>query len=140
MSNFPAAPKLSPIWHGVQTDGVNWYLLDDFIYWSDLLNAAITVPKGRITDFASVPRPFWNVYPPWGKYGCAAIVHDELYWVQTTTREVADNILKEAMVASGCDKITVAEIYAAVSLAGQFAWDNNAHLKASGYTKLFTPA
>lgn len=137
MSNFPAAPKVSPVWHGTQTDGINWFLLDDFLYYSDLLGT-ISVVKGFITDFASVPRPLWNVYPPWGKYGCAAIVHDWLYWTQTTTREIADAVLGEAMICSGCDKVTEADIYAAVALFGEFAWDSNARLKKSGYTKLFT--
>lgn len=141
VSNFPAAPKLSPIWHGVQTDGVNFYLLENFIYWSDLLDAAITVPINFITDMASIPRPLWTLYPPWGKYGPAAILHDWLYWQQSLTgkREVADQIFHEAMISCGCDRVTVAELYAALALFGEFAWQNNARLKASGYTKMFVP-
>lgn len=31
-----------------------------------------------LTDGASVPRIFWSLIPPWGRYGAAAIVHDYL--------------------------------------------------------------
>lgn len=139
MSNFPAAPKLSPIWHGVQTDGVNWHLLEDFIYWSGILNNAITVPASFITDLASIPRALWQVFPPWGKYGPGAILHDWLYWSQHVPRETADQIFREAMISLGCDKTTVAEIYGALALFGEFAWASNARLKASGYTRMFVP-
>lgn len=140
---FPAAPKLSPIWKDGTTDGVNWYLLEDFVYNADSIGSApaqkITIPAGFITDFASVPRALQNLYPCWGKYGPAAIVHDKLYFFQETTKQYADSILEQAMFACGCDPITVRAIYEAVALAGQFAWDGNAKLKAQGYTRIFTP-
>src|SRR5574341_241530 len=38
------------------------------------------VPAGFITDGASLPRPLWFLYPPFGgEYDRAAIVHDCLY-------------------------------------------------------------
>lgn len=41
-------------------------------------NITITVPKGYLTDGATVPRLFWSFIPPWGKYGQACVVHDFL--------------------------------------------------------------
>jgi len=38
----------------------------------------ITVPVGFITDFASIPQIFWNILPPFGPYGKAAVIHDAL--------------------------------------------------------------
>lgn len=38
----------------------------------------ISVPAGYRTDFASIPRFFWRILPPIGKYGKAAVVHDWL--------------------------------------------------------------
>lgn len=38
----------------------------------------ITIPQGFVTDGATVPRLFWGLIPPWGKYGQAAVVHDYL--------------------------------------------------------------
>jgi hypothetical protein len=39
----------------------------------------IVVPKGFVTDYASIPRIFWSWIPAWGRYGPAAILHDYLY-------------------------------------------------------------
>lgn len=69
-------------------------------------NKWVDIPRGYLTDGASVPRILWNIIPPWGRYGAATIVHDILceYLSLTVdgrpckiTREQADNILFEAM-------------------------------------------
>lgn len=39
---------------------------------------SVTVPKGFLTDGASIPRIFWFLFPPFGRYMDAAIVHDYL--------------------------------------------------------------
>lgn len=52
----------------------------------------ITVPAGFVTDFASIPRLFWRILPPWGSYNRAAVVHDFLYHTHYTTRAEADLI------------------------------------------------
>lgn len=39
---------------------------------------AFTVPKGFVTDLASVPSVFWSVLRPDGEYAYAAILHDYL--------------------------------------------------------------
>ncbi len=58
----------------------------------------IHVPMGFITDFASIPRIFWIIIGhPTGEYGKAAVIHDYLYYKQTTTRRYADRIFLEAM-------------------------------------------
>lgn len=58
----------------------------------------ITIKKGFETDLASIPRLFWFILPPFGKYNRAAVVHDYLY-KQKTPRSVADReflfLLKE---------------------------------------------
>lgn len=38
----------------------------------------IVVPVTTKTDLASVPRIFWRIIPPFGRYSRAAIVHDYL--------------------------------------------------------------
>lgn len=92
----------------------------------------VTAPTGFVTDFASVPRPFWALLPPDDEYVTAAVIHDWLYWSQTTSRSVADLALKDCMVELGVSSIKVAAIYEAVSLFGGAAWDSNAALKAKG--------
>ena len=44
--------------------------------WGELQTV---IPKGFITDFASVPRWLWSILPPHGKMANAAILHDYLY-------------------------------------------------------------
>ena len=85
----------------------------------------VVVPLGYLTDGASVPRIFWNLIPPWGKYGQAAILHDYLCeFLEVTylgkpksiTRKECDQILLEAMIVLGVPAPTRLTIYAAVSL------------------------
>lgn len=118
------APKLSPVWKDGTTDGVNWYLLEDFTY-NSYIGGKIVVPAMFITDFGSIPREFWDFLPPWGKYGPATIVHDYLYVYRPFTKEQADLILREAMVTLGVDHVTSEIIYKGVELFGQQAWDND---------------
>lgn len=99
---------------------------------------AVTVPKGFVTDFASIPRIFWSVLPPDGTYAYAAVIHDYLYWTQTRPREEADHILKIAMEDFEVGKVTVGAIYSGVRLGGQVAWNSNAEKKAQGEKRILT--
>lgn len=61
----------------------------------------LIVPKGFITDGASIPQIFWNILSPWGNYAKAAVLHDWLYAKQDMTKLECDNIFLEAMEALG---------------------------------------
>jgi len=93
---------------------------------------AVDVPTGFVTDFASIPRPFWSLLRPEGEYAYAAIVHDFLYWTQTSSREVADRIFLLAMKDFGIRDTTIAAIYNAVRIGGGKAWEKNSKLKLNG--------
>lgn len=97
---------------------------------------AVTVPKGFVTDFASIPRIFWSALRPDGEYAYAAVVHDYLYWTQTRSREEADQILKMAMEDFKVGTLTVGAIYSAVRVGGQAAWSVNAKKKAQGEKRI----
>jgi hypothetical protein len=92
----------------------------------------VEVPDGFVTDLASIPRVFWQVLKPEGKYAYAAVVHDYLYWEQSRSREEADRIFKIAMEDSGVDPKVVKTLYVAVRRLGKSAWEANAKLKESG--------
>ena len=92
----------------------------------------VDVPEGFVTDLASVPRIFWQVLRPEGRYAYAAVVHDYLYWTQTRPRHEADQILNFAMQDSRVSDAQRWAIYQAVDKFGQEAWDNNRRLKAKG--------
>jgi hypothetical protein len=92
----------------------------------------VKVPKGFVTDFASIPRVFWSILPPDGEYTYPAIIHDYLYWTQTTSRETADEIFNAAMTDFKIDSTKQHIIFTGVRTGGQIAWNDNDKLKKSG--------
>lgn len=96
----------------------------------------VEVPEGFVTDLASIPRLFWQVLRPEGRYAYAAVVHDYLYWKQTRPRAEADQIFRIAMEDSKVDPKLVDKVYRAVRTFGQAAWDNNARLKKAGERRI----
>jgi hypothetical protein len=82
----------------------------------------ITVPAGYVTDFASVPRLFWRVEPPFGIAAPAAVVHDYLYssggLEGRYTRLQADEIFREALAVLGVGVVKRNLMFAAVRVGG----------------------
>ncbi len=118
------------------------YFLTAPISWTPNLGqdayGPVTVPTGFVTDFASIPRIFWSALRPDGEYAYAAVVHDYLYWTQTSSREEADYILKMAMDDFEVGAVAVGAIYGAVRVAGSVAWNGNAKKKAQGEKRVLT--
>jgi len=83
------------------------------------LRRRITVPAGFKTDLASVPRIFWGIYPPFGLYIKAAIVHDYLYCSKKYPRDLCDLIFFDIMKKSGVSWITRNLFYFSVRLYGK---------------------
>src|SRR3990167_2187081 len=88
-----------------------WQTADEFDYYVGYENSndKITVPKGFITDLASVPPPASMLIPKSGLYNQAAVLHDYLYSVQTRTRLASDRIFLEAMKVLGVNLFKTAE-------------------------------
>lgn len=90
-----------------------WRLFNTFRFYPDPndLQHFIEVPGGFLSDGATVPRPFWDIVPPWGRYGQAAVLHDYLCLTgkiyrngkleYMISRAEVDKYLKLAMVALG---------------------------------------
>ena len=65
---------------------------------SDPVVETLRVPAHFVTDFASIPRPFWSLFSPSdGEYLLPAIFHDFLYESHTFPRWKADLFFREAM-------------------------------------------
>lgn len=114
-----------------------YYLNEDMAWTPKSAIANITkivVPKGFVTDFASIPRVFWAVLPPDDEYVMPAVLHDWLYWQQLPLllKSESDTVLKLAMEELKLPSWKIWAIYNAVSLLGASAWDQNAKLKTSG--------
>jgi hypothetical protein len=105
---------------GPLDDGKSWVLLKQFDY--ELYNIGsgiwVSVPANSVTDLASTPRYIWSVFPPWERYGKAAIVHDYLYHAGQYSRKDADKIMREIMLNSDVDPLTRWLIYTALRLFG----------------------
>jgi hypothetical protein len=56
-------------------DHREWVLVEPLEYVIGQSSVSITVPHGFVTDFASIPQPFWSLLSPHGLYSKAAIVH-----------------------------------------------------------------
>ena len=121
----------------------NWdyYYTTDTLEWrADGEDAArlssVLVPKGFVTDLASIPSAFWSMLPPTGQYTYPAIVHDFLYWYQPVDREQADDIFKLAMDDVLVPIASSAVIYGSVRAGGGGAWSSNKALREGGERRI----
>ncbi len=107
-------------------------LLEDFSYHvgEEGSGDVVTVEAGFETDFASVPRLFWWLCPPLGRYGKATVVHDWGYVVQDRTRLAYDLIFLEAMEVLGVVWWKRSLMYSAVRTFGGRYWRRRAEIKA----------
>ena len=100
-------------------------LLSPLVYWSDLLGCTVTVPAGFRTDFASTPRWPGAYLVLGGKGARAAVIHDALYSGlmlpsgRICTRLEADQVLREALAASGYGRLVQSLMYAGVRVGGE---------------------
>ncbi len=106
--------------------GLPFTLLSNLIYITKVYGGSssrIVVPDGFKTDLASIPRLFWRVLPPIGKYDAAAVVHDYLYQHNGVTRAQADAVLNEGMQVLGVSGWQRSIIYAGVRVGGWAVWN-----------------
>ena len=122
MSSFTERPILSPL-----SNDEEWVVRKEFIYEVGSLGSGdkIVVPAGFVTDFASVPRPFWSILPRIGKHASASIVHDYLYFSHEKTREEADDIFYEGMIILGVDQWRASTMRNAVKFFGGKSYEKS---------------
>jgi hypothetical protein len=130
------APVLKPF-----ADNRDWVLMENLVYQIGQTSTVIVVPRGFVTDFASIPQAFWSFgLSAHGRYSKAAIVHDYLYWTQGCSREQADNLLMIAMKESRVDTGQRIAIYEGVRLGGSQPWLNNADERQRGMIRVVPEA
>ena len=144
MSSFTSNLKVEPVGRK------NWKLLQSFSYHVGTQHSktVVKVPKGFITDFASIPQPLiaslglgliftgniWLIalgiiailtssfLPDWGRYGKAAVIHDWLYKSKQISRKMSDLIFLEAMEVLEVNLVERYSMYYAVRLFGWIIW------------------
>lgn len=94
----------------------------------------IVVPAGYISDWSTIPRFAWFIYPPnLSEARQAALVHDYIYshlW-PLYSRKFADDLLRRMMLKDGARKSTAAIFYYSVRVGRGGGWykvnKRNAH-------------
>jgi len=141
-ARFPVDASPAPLVR-VFPDGSNWMIQSHVIH--EIVKASpylVIVPRGFVTDFASIPQPLQLLrgrLSTTGRYGNAAVVHDYLYWRQDCSRAQADNILAIAMKDAGVSLLERKIIYEAVRQFGQSAWDGNRSARQAGMIRTVAP-
>lgn len=86
----------------------------------------IAVPAGFVTDFASVPWGCWNIEPPLGRSGRAAVIHDYLYATKGLegqySRAQSDAIFRQALGELCVPGWKRNLLWAAVRVGGRSGW------------------
>lgn len=91
----------------------------------------IIISKGYVTDFASVPRILWSVFPPHGRMANASVKHDFRYdnrvYGETLghyeARYWADHDFLMDMIRDGVPAWQSYTMYLVVRLFGKSWWD-----------------
>lgn len=101
MSSFTTPLIVEPI------NSKEWELKEEFEYHIGYKDSDffIRVPAGFVTDFATVPRIFWWLLPPWGKYGKACVVHDYMCMYKYIYRRTPNGVVKMNIPRAKADKI-----------------------------------
>lgn len=97
----------------VVVDGkdVKYRLTEDFKF------LGYEIPKGFISDGASVPRLFWSVFPPVRDYFGSALLHDYLLSIGTDWRK-AEIVFEKGLKEEGIGDLRRSLMIGAVKLWG----------------------
>lgn len=100
-----------------------WVVESELAYFHE--GERISVPKGFITDLASIPKIFRNVLNVNGKSRKPAVLHDYLYCSKIFERSVADYIFYKALVSEGMNVIIARTYWAGVRAGGWLYYNQN---------------
>lgn len=130
MGDVQAAVGNRPTWHEYKT----WILTGPAV-WYDKDLGFVTVPKGFMTDFASIPWVFrWWQTGSVGPQRIASYFHDYMYAEQVGSQKEADRVFREVMKAARPEGGRVRNflsfvnrnmMWGALRVGGVFAWRGN---------------
>jgi hypothetical protein len=124
-------PALRPI-----GDAKNWMLVEPIVYRVGHSSDSVIVPKGFVTDFASIPPALQSFISQLGPYLLPAVVHDYLYWEQSCSKSQADSLFLKAMTEMRVRRRDRAAMYEAVHVFGGSAWVSNARERSVGMPRV----
>jgi hypothetical protein len=77
-------------------------------------------PTDFITDFASIPRFFWVLLPPYHPdYSLACVIHDYCYDYSVNSKAWADKVFLQALTTLKCPWYKKYPMYWAVRIGGK---------------------
>lgn len=82
----------------------------------------IRVPKGYVTNGASIPKVLRNLISPTGSLFRAAVMHDYLYSTKCFSRKKSDGKFRKAIEATTGNWFLAHIAWMAVRAGGQKAW------------------
>lgn len=99
------------------------------------------VPRGFVTDLASIPRFLWWWQGPHEGTMAPAILHDFLYWEQPCSKDEADAAMYVAMKQAGMSDFGANRVYDGIRTKfAQEAWDKNRMARLGGEPRFFSDA
>lgn len=102
----------------------NYKLLTALVFISNKYKTSFIASAGFITDFASIPKALRSfVDNDEADLRDASVIHDSLYASKEVSREVADNVLYEAMVDLGANKYKAYLVFLSVRIFGAGHYD-----------------
>ncbi len=135
----PPPPIPAPVVQGF-ADGINWMLREPLTFKVDEpRNIFVIVPRGFVTDFASVPQILHSILGSTGPHANASVIHDYLYWDGTCTQEQADNIMLIGMRYAYVGRRTAHVIHWAVRHFGGSAYQANKDDRENGLVRTVRP-
>jgi hypothetical protein len=88
--------------------------------------AQYVIKKGLATDLASIPSVLRTTTAilgaGWQQTGPAGILHDGLYKTGEVSRRLADDLFREALIASGMSSWKARILWSGVRAGGWVAW------------------
>ena len=112
-----------------------WIVLEDIEYTS-LSGKVYIVPRGFVTDLASIPKIAQVVYSIDDETRCPAVLHDWLYCTKQTSREEADSLLKEAITRANSAQFKANSFWIAVRMGGWLYWNKRNGIREEDFVKL----
>jgi hypothetical protein len=96
MGKFLTTLRVERVYDTSQDGRGTWRLLNLFAYRSEVADTVFIVPRGFVTDFASVPRIPVAFLLTGDCAHEAAVIHDWLYTTHEVDRAKADAVFREA--------------------------------------------
>jgi hypothetical protein len=118
----PAPPIIEGKYRFDKWDEVTCVLTEpwSFHFNTPDLEFQLTLLPQFLTDGGSIPKPFWNLIPPYGSGIIAWLSHDGLYGTEGLPRWICDAMMLQ--VLNELNGMFIGRRYAAWSMVRSFGW------------------